>query len=231
MSGLIDAWTPWLPTLYDILYRGQEGTADERAYYSKFGFGTLEIPADCQRLQAVRDRAETMFNERFGQRMINKETLELWQIGLQSKLDTIAYRYERALALYEANDEEMRNVLEKKVVTREATSENSGTDRTTYGRTDTFAGTVKNIDTPDSAINASDNYADALTKSNNTNTAGGTDAITHGLKNKVDDTVTETKEPEGGIVKATNNSIDAWRDVVADFVREFENNFLNIFWY
>ena len=229
--GFHEAFEPWTPTLYDILYRASEGTADERAYYGKFGFGTLEIPDDCVRVRAVRDRAETMFNERFGQRMINKETLETWQIGLQSKMDTIVYRYERALALYAENSDEMANVLEKRVTQRDATSENSGTDSTTYGRKDTFAGTVKNIDTPDSAINASDNYADALTKSDNSNTASGTDSVTHGLKNTVKDTVTETREPEGGIVEATNRSIDAWRDIVADMVREFENNFLNVFWY
>lgn len=230
-TGFHEARESWLPSLYDILYKARYGTPEERAYYGKFGLSQVEIPADCVRLAEAMPRAVEMFNERFALRMINKETLETWQIGIQSKFDTIAYRYERALALYADNAEEMSNVLEKKTTERDATSTNSGSDSTTYGRKDTFAGMVRNVDTPDSRINASDDYADSLVKNDNSNTASGTDTLTHGLKNTIKDTVTETREPEGGIVQATNRSIDEWRDIVAEFVREFENNFLNVFWY
>lgn len=229
--GFREAREMWTPTLHDILYKAQFGTADERTYYSKFGLGQVVIPEDCEYLGEAMIRAVVMFNERYALRMINRETLETWQMGLQSKFDTIAYRYERAFALYAENAEEMENVLEKKVTTRSATSTNSGSDTTTYGRKDTFAGTVKNIDTPDTAINANPGYADSLTKNDNSNQASGTDTLTHGLVNTISDTVTETKEPEGGIVEATNRSMDAWRDLTAEFVREFENNFLNVFWY
>ena len=200
-------------------------------YYDKFGFDRVEIPVDCTRLNAIMSRAVQIFNERYAYRMLNSETLEQWQMRLQHTADLNVYRYERALELYAANAEEMSNVLEKKVTERDATSQNSGSDSTTYGRKDTFEGSVRNIDTPDTAINASDDYADALTKSDNSNTASGTDTLTHGLKNTIKDKVTETKEPVGGIVRATNDSIDAYRDIVADFVREFENNFMNVFWY
>ena len=229
--GFHEAREMWAPTLHDILYKAQFGTADERTYYSKFGLGQVVIPEDCENLADAMTRAVVMFNERYALRMINRETLETWQMGLQSKLDTIAYRYERAFALYADNAEEMSNVLEKKVTVRDMTSQNSGSDSTSYGRKDTFAGTVKDIDTPDTAINANANYADRLTKNDNSNQASGTDTLTHGLKTEIDDTVTETKEPEGGIVEATNRSIDAWRDLTAEFVKEFENNFLNVFWY
>lgn len=200
-------------------------------YYDKFGFDRVEIPASCTRLTAIMPRAIELFNERYAYRMLNSETLEQWQIRLQHVADLNVYRYERALELYETNADEMLNVLEKTVTVREATTANSGTDSTTYGRTDTYAGTVKNVDTPDSAVNDSDDYADSLVRNNNSNTASGTDRLTHGLTTDIDDTVTETKEPEGGIIRATNDSIDAYRDLVADFVKEFENNFLNVFWY
>ena len=213
------------------LTNGTKGPDAESAYYNRFGLDRLDVPADCEYLGQAMPRAVEMFNERYSLRMINRETLETWQMGLQSKFDTIAYRYERAFALYADNAEEMSNVLEKKVTTRSATSTNSGSDTTTYGRKDTFAGTVKNIDTPDSAINANANYADSLTKNDNSNQASGTDTLTHGLVNTIADSVTETKEPEGGIVEATNRSMDAWRDLTAEFVKEFENNFLNVFWY
>jgi len=200
-------------------------------YYTRFGFDKVEIPASCTRLTAVMPRAIQLFNERYAYRMLNSETLEQWQMRLQHVADLNVYRYERALELYETNADEMLNVLEKTVTVRDATTANSGTDSTTYGRTDTYAGTVKNVDTPDSAVNATDDYADSLVRNNNSNTASGTDRLTHGLTTDIDDTVTETKEPEGGIVRATNDSIDAYRDLVANFVKEFENNFLNVFWY
>ena len=200
-------------------------------YYINFGLDRVEIPADCTRLTAIMPRAIELFNERYAYRMLNSETLEQWQMRLQHTADLNVYRYERALELYATNAEEMLNVLEKTVTVRDATTANSGTDSTTYGRTDTYAGTVKNVDTPDSAVNDSDDYADSVTRNNNSNTASGTDRLTHGLRTDIDDTVTETKEPVGGIVRATNDSIDAYRDLVADFVKEFENNFLNVFWY
>ena len=201
------------------------------AYYDRFGLDRVEIPADCPRLTAVMPRAVQMFNERYAYRMLNSETLEQWQMRLQHVADLNVYRYERALTLYATNAEEISNVLEKKTTERDATSENSGSDSTTYGRKDTFAGSVKNIDTPDSAINASDDYADSLTKSDNSNTASGTDTLTHGLKNTIKDKVVETREPEGGFIPALNDNIDAYRDIAVDFVREFENNFMNVFWY
>ena len=201
------------------------------AYYDRFGLDRVEIPADCPRLTAVMPRAVQMFNERYAYRMLNSETLEQWQMRLQHVADLNVYRYERALTLYATNAEEISNVLEKKTTERDATSENSGSDSTTYGRKDTFAGSVKNIDTPDSAINASDGYADSLTKSDNSNTASGTDTLTHGLKNTIKDKVVETREPEGGFIPALNDNIDAYRDIAVDFVREFENNFMNVFWY
>lgn len=206
-------------------------TYDGYRYYDKFGFDRVEIPADCPRLTAVMPRALELFNERYAFRMLNSETLEQWQMRLQHTADLNVYRYERALELYATNAEEMLNVLEKTVTVRDATTANSGTDSTTYGRKDTYAGTVRNVDTPDSAVNDSDDYADSLVRNNNSNTASGTDSLVHGLRTDIDDTVTETKEPEGGIIRATNDSIDAYRDLVADFVREFENNFLNVFWY
>jgi uncharacterized protein YjdB len=228
---ICEALEPWLPTLHDILYKGQYGTVDEQAYYSQFGLDQVSIPVDCVRVTRIMPRAVEMFNERFALRMVNKETLETWQIGLQTKVDEIVYKYERALEVYETNASEMNNVLEKKVIQRDSVSEDSGSDSTIYGRTDTFAGTVKTADTPNGTINMSDNYADAVSKNDNSNTASGTDVLQHGLINTYTDTVTETKEPEGGIVQAANRSIDEWRDIVARFVREFENNFLNIFWY
>ena len=239
-DGTTDTWAVGTDFPHTFVYRDNTvhvvatdtgPTEKGFVYYDRFGLDRVEIPADCPRLSAVMTRAVQMFNERYAYRMLNSETLEQWQMRLQHVADLNVYRYERALTLYATNAEELANVLEKKVTVRDYESRNSGSDSTTYGRKDTFAGSVKNIDTPDSVINASDDYADSLTKSNNSNTASGTDTLTHGLKNEIDDTVTETREPEGGFVPALNDSIDAYRDITADFVREFENNFMNVFWY
>ena len=229
--GFREAREMWLPTLSDILNKRTSDDEAERTYYTQFGLDKCEFPADCPRLSATIPRIVELFNERYYTRMINRETLEIWQMNLQHVVDRIAYRYERALTLYATHQTELANVLERETTTRHATSANSGTDTTTYGRMDTFEGKTKNIDTPDSAVNASDNYADSLTKSDNKNTASGSDQLTHGLTNTINDEVIKTREPEGGFVPALNDSIDAYRDIAVDFVREFENNFMNVFWY
>lgn len=73
------------------------------------------------------------------------------------------------------------------------------------------SGTGKSIDTPDSVVNADSDYADSLTKNEST-------------------TENTTSYTGTGLTKSINDSIDNWRDIDTEFINEFENNFLNIFW-
>lgn len=164
-----------------------------------------------------------------------------------------------------------------------------GTEKITDGGTDTE--TKRFADTPDSAINLSDSYADRTEKSslghgkteeksftnrkdtetftnladvksftNRQDTRSYTDrkdtttynqrkdtrsfqdrvdtrtynqvadALVHGKQVDIDYTLTHT-ETGSQIIDAVNEAIRKWQDLDTQFVQEFENLFLNIFWY
>ena len=184
-----DADEPWYPTLWDIEAKKPD------PYWDKFGWEALEVPVDCP---TVRDRMadlKVLFDERYAERMVNQETMELWQLKLQTRFDEVVHRYERAYSIYQLKKQQMLDDVEEGVHTI-VTSDSTG----------------KNIDTPDSIINQDDKYADSLTK------------------NKLN-TDSKTVYTGTGLIKSINDSIDDWRDLDIKFVSEFENSFLNIFWY
>ena len=188
-----DAYAPWLPTLQDIEVRKDDPELAD--YYQRFGFGTLEIPDDCTHVIARKDRLKELFNERYAFRMINQETLERWQIRLQTKLDRIVRVYERAYALYEKYDAEMMDdMLGGEKITRDTSADGS------------------QVNTPDYATNASENYADNRSRS------------------KVNETIATIRTGDG-LVDSVNEGFRKWTDIDQSFISEFEDNFLNIFWY
>lgn len=209
----------WLPTLVEIEYLKTHGEPDEQSYYSQFGWNKLEVSNQCPFLIDRWNYLGERFMERYGSRMLNSETMERWQVRLQNRLDEIQFIYERAYALYAQYREAMdEDILESEVTTTSATTEASGTDSTT-GTTSS-----RSIDTPDSVINADSDYADNVTDS----TSGG--STTYGRKDTMGSTV--TREIRGkGVMDNVNDSIDTFRDLDTEFVKSFENNFLNIFWY
>lgn len=183
----------WIPTLGDIL--NKQSDPDAYPIYHKVGWDALEVPSDCPNVSARMDVLKVRFDERYFNRMLNAETLERWQVRLQNRFDEVVRRYDRAYSIYETKNDSMLNDLEEGSIT-----------------TTTATSTGKNINTPDSIINADDNYADSLNKSE----ADG--------KTKV--VITGT-----GLIKSINETIYEWRDLDTEFVKEFEDNFLNIFWY
>jgi len=188
-----DAYAPWLPTLQDIEVRKDDPELAD--YYQRFGFDNLEIPDDCAHVIARKDRLKELFNERYAFRMINQETLERWQIRLQTKLDRIVRVYERAYALYEKYDTEMMDdMLGGEKITRDTSADGS------------------QVNTPDYATNASENYADNRSRS------------------KVNETITTIRTGDG-LVDSVNEGFRKWTDIDQSFISEFEDNFLNIFWY
>ena len=184
-----DADEPWIPTLWDIEAKKPD------PYWSNFGWEVLEVPSDCV---MVRDRMKDLkvrFDERYADRMLNQETMEVWQLRLQNRFDEVVRRYERAYRIYTDKEQQMMDDVEEGVhTTMKATS------------------VSKAIDTPDSRINENSDYADSLNK--------GTA-----------DTDTKTVYTGTGLIKSINDSIDDWRDLDTKFVSEFENNFLNVYWY
>jgi hypothetical protein len=206
---------PWLPTLLDIEVRKSQN----RPGYEGIGFEGLVLDVERHpRLAVAWDRLKMRFNNRYAYRMLNTETLQRWQVRLQNRLDEISDEYERAYLLYEQYSEQMNSLQEGHVLDRTLTIKDSGSD------TDTMDGTTRRADTPDSVINLSNDYADAVAKRQGTSTRAYGKTSDHTTK----DTLVET-----GIKLQMNivRSFKSWVDLDTSFVAEFENNFLNIYWY
>ena len=219
-----DAELPWLPVLCDVEYF--KVNSDDPTYWQKFGWEALEVPSDAAIVSNRMSQLKIRFDERYANRMLNSETMERWQIRLQNRFDEVVKRYNRMYELYQIYDSDMKEDILSgdKTVT---TSDESGSMTATSKGTDTSKGTGRNIDTPDEKINDVTGYAGSRTEStgksessvtNNTNSA-----------NRRDSTVTRTITGQG-VVNSVNDSVMAWRDIDTEFVKEFENCFLNIFW-
>ena len=185
----------WLPTLQDIEKRKQDDDPDIAAYYQRFGWENLVVPADCVNVAGRMSNLKTLFDERYAFRMINQETLERWQIRLQNNFDRIVHTYERAYVLYAKYSSEMLDdMIGGEIITRDTTGGSSVTS------------------TPDFKTNESEDYADSRTKS------------------KIDETITSQRTGED-LIDSINRGFRNWVDIDQALIQEFENNFLNIFWY
>lgn len=208
-----DAELPWIPKLIDV--ENFKVNSDDPAYWQKFGWEALEVPEDCTFVSGRMEALKTRFDERYANRMLNSETMERWQVRLQNRFDEVVQRYNRMYELYERYDSDMKEdiLIGDKTVT---------TSKSQAGGSDTSTGTGRNIDTPDENINNITGYAGSRTDSKATNTYGRTDSF--------DSTVTRTMTGKG-VVDSINDSVMSWKDVDTEFVKEFENLFLNVLWY
>lgn len=206
---------PWLPTYEQVLIDWYDPTTQKYLY----GFPALEI--DAQQfpiISARKDEIAMRFYERYATRMLNQETMKRWQLRLQNRFDEVAPEYERAFRLYDRYKTEMEDdMLEGYKMESKGSAQNSGKD------TNKNKVNNRNIDTPDKAINHDKNYADSLSETEAEN------EMNYGLKS---DTSGETKYTRTGgyIIENLNKSIYEYRDIDTEFVKSFENNFLNILW-
>lgn len=208
-----DAELPWLPKLCDV--ESFKVTSDDPAYWKRFGWEALEVPGECTFVRERMETLKTRFDERYANRMLNSETMERWQIRLQNRFDEVVQRYNRQYELYVRYDQDMKD----DIISGEKTVTES---KAQAGGSDTSEGTGRNIDTPDELVNSTEGYAGSRSDSKATNTYGRTDTLTS--------TVTHTMTGKG-VVDGINDSIMSWKDIDTEFVKEFENNFLNVFWY
>lgn len=206
----------WMPRLVDIIHFANEGSLDERLYFSRFGFDKLVVPTGATYISARMADLTVRFNERYLYRRIGAETMPRWQIRLQNKFDEIVDKYNRAYALYDEHAEGIMDDIKTGVrrVTH-AQNQASGQDENESTRVD------RRIDTPDSRVNENDDYADSYSKSNGDNTTK------YGRKDVND--VTDVTEATGILLENINKTIDAYRDIDTQLVKEFENLFLNVF--
>lgn len=212
-NGLFpEADEAWLPTYLDI-----------RMKYPTFGWQSLDVDTDCPLVISRFDILQTRFEERYANRMISSETLQRWQVRLQNRFDEVVHRYERAYNLYARYQEDMdADVLPGETYTEKETLKSD----TKQGGSDSSESENRNIDTPDSIINQNQNYADSLTKGKSTVTYGRTDE-----GNSTRDLTRKRTLTGQDLMMNINGSIDGWRDIDTWFVAEFENLFLNIWWY
>ena len=203
-----DAELPWLPTLGDVEYF--KVNSDDPEYWQKFGWEALDVPGKATFVSERMDQLKIRFDERYANRMLNAETMERWQIRLQNRFDEIVMRYNRLYELYVRYDEDMRNdIIEgEKTVTR-GTVSSGGKD----------SSTGRNIDTPDENVNDISGYAGSRSTSETNYGRIDTTDVT------VDRTLTGMR-----IVDSINNSTANWLDIDTEFVKDFENCFLNVLW-
>lgn len=210
-----EADAPWLPTLTEIEYR----RTNQVPGYENVGFSALVFPADATILTSRKAELEQRFNERYAFRMIGQETLERWQTRLQNRLDEIARPYERAYRLLQENETAMENLVEGYTDSRRDT--NSGTkSEGTYSDNSNRS----HSDTPYTSVNEELTYADSRDRT----TSGGTFSDTTDMVSEGSFTRTRTgTQLQDNVFR----SIDRWRDLDTAFTSEFENLFLNVFWY
>ena len=208
-----DAYAPWLPTLQDIEVRKDDVEVGE--YYKKFGWDQLVVPDDCPIIAGRMANLKILFDQKYAFRMINSETLEQWQIRLQARFDRYAHIYERAYTLYSTYEQELIDDMiggETRTITRSGSETGTGSE----------SGDVRNVNTPDAATNADDRYADSRSKSSGTSS---TSVITS-------ESVTDRKIKTGeGLIDNINSGFRKFIDIDQDFIRQFEDSFLNLFWY
>lgn len=208
-----DAELPWLPKLCDV--ENFKVNSDDPTYWQRFGWEALEVPGECT---FVRERMSTLkirFDQQYFDRKLNSETMEVWQVRLQRRFDEVVRRYDRMYELYGRYDQDMKeDILSGDKTVTESKAQAGGSD--------TSEGTGRNIDTPDELVNSTEGYAGSRSDSKATNTYGRTDTLTS--------TVTRTMTGKG-VVDSINDSVMSWRDIDTEFVNEFQNNFLNVFWY
>ena len=208
-----DAEIPWIPQLIDV--ENFKVNSEDPAYWQRFGWEALEVPLDCSNVTERMAILKIRFDERYANRMLNSETMERWQVRLQNRFDEVVRRYDRQYELYQRYDQDMKDdiISGEKTITETIAQ---------AGGSDTSEGTGRNIDTPDENVNDNTGYAGSRTDSKATNTYGRTDSL--------NSTVTRTTTGKG-VVDGINDSIISWKDIDTEFVKEFENLFLNILWY
>lgn len=202
----------WLPTYLDIKVR-----------YPTFGFTALQVDDDLPTVASRMQMLDERFTERYANRMISSETLERWQVRLQNRFDEVSHRYERAYGLYSRYEQQM----DDDVLPGEQYNEKETTSvEDTAGGSDSSENSSSTADTPDTASNASDDYADSRTK--------GSSKVTYGRTDKSAGTreLERTRTLTGqDLLLNVNNSIMSYMDIDTMFIAEFENLFLNVWWY
>lgn len=171
--------------------------------YRPYGWENLVVPDDCPHVSERMSLLKVLFDEKYAFRYINSETPSQWQIRLQTTFDKNVRRFERAYTLYEQYEKELLDdVIGGEKITRTVSGSETSEN--------------SSVSTPDLQINTSDEYADTRGKSK-----GTSELLDNLIRTKTGD----------GLIDSVNESFRKWVDIDIAFIEEFQNNFLNVFWY
>lgn len=223
----------YMPKLIDII--GWQNSTDEKTktYYNKFGFRQLIVPSDCpnltERFETLCDLAEA----RYAFREINRETMEQWQIALQYRFDEIAHTFEHSYALQKKWQSTIDESLTKATENihnelKEDSVSTTGSDTRTESRSGTDKRTT--VDTPDSVVNETLQYADSIEKTTSSNEGTSSGSSTGTSKGTSSGTAEDILADYRNLQDEMDKIMDGYRDLDILFVSKFENNFINIFY-
>lgn len=186
---------PWIPTLEWLEMKKTEPVV--AVDYSKYGWSALVVPSDCPLVSARMDTLATRFLERYGNRRLNQETLERWQIRLQNRFDELVHVMNRAYGMYSDNATAFMGP-EGTERTVSGTDTQSGTDSKKAGGTDgvKLSGTDKDTTTTSENIG---------TSGTDENTLSGTDSVQDSGTDSVVSTRKHSDTPDSSI-----NESDSW---------------------
>ena len=211
-----EADEPWVPTLVEVERLKSLDTDDSPVDWRQYGWSALEQPDDCPHVYARFDILGERFLERYAFRMLNSETMERWQTRLQNRFDEIVHPMERAYAMYEANADAMQTLSGTSTVSKG----NSKADSTSEGESKDYFS-----ETPDTSVN---DWTDASKYAGNVRTAKNSSK--QGTTTEDGRTTTQTWTGSKTVTDI-NDNLDAYRDLDTMFVAQFENLFMNLWWY
>ena len=206
----------WAMQYIEILNKRQSTDPEEATFYNTYGFDKLTKPSstDAPYINARWNTLVSRFNNRYDYRRVGQETMQRWQRRLQNRFDEVVDEMERAYKLYATT-----TAIDDVVAGTKTTYASGYSNGSTSSGSSTATG--KSINTPDSAVNEDDDYADALTKDTSSNSSTSSSNNSHTGNDR-----TEVLGPD--VLAGVNRSIDDWEDLDTKFIKFFENNFLNI---
>lgn len=226
--GTADA--AWVPTLLDIEINKAEEPDGGITDWCRYGWSALEVPDDCPNVRERFGTLQMRFNARYANRMLGAETMERWQVRLQNRFDEVVHRYDRMYSLYNMNRELMDDITPGLKTTYKRSDDLSGSDSSTGTSRSSATAKDRTSNTPDSRINSLDDYA-GLIGVNESSSSGDTTTMGETTRTGKTEATTAMVRTGAEIIQQLHLSADSYRDIDTEFIGEFENIFLNIFWY
>lgn len=200
--------------------------------YPNAGLGKCPWSNATPRLYAIQDVLIEHFNFIYRYREIGAETEERWQYTVDRVFDNIKRKYEFALMQYDENEIEKVGKYYKSTIHRDSTTESQGSNSREGSSESSSTDTAnsKFNDTPITPLMDNANYASSITDDSVENeTSESSSSESSDTRNTTieDDITREYNEAPKSIMESVNESIKYFRDLIDDFVDEFNICFIS----